>query len=55
MSKTFDLSSEVYLAMQSRGYRGEVTVLDEFRARGFDWLMLAGFAAIAAAAFWFGR
>lgn len=55
MSKTFDLSSEVYLAMQSRGYRGDVSVLDEFQARSFDWLMLAGFAAITAAAFWFGR
>lgn len=55
MSKTFDLSSEVYLAMQSRGYRGDVSLLDEFQVRSFDWLMLAGFAAIAAAAFWFGR
>lgn len=55
MSKTFDLSSEVYLAMQSRGYRGDVSVLDEFQVRSFDWLMLAGFAVITAAAFWFGR
>lgn len=55
MSKTFDLSSEVYLAMQSRGYRGDISVLDEFQVQSFDWLMLAGFAAITAAAFWFGR
>jgi len=55
MSKTFDLSSEVYLAMQSRGYRGDVSVLDEFRVRGLDWSMLAGFALISAAAFWWGR
>ncbi len=55
MSKTFDLSSEVYLAMQSRGYRGDVSILDEFQARGTDWIMLAGFIFISAAAFWLGR
>ncbi|MEJ2009088.1 MAG: cobalt ECF transporter T component CbiQ [Acidobacteriota bacterium] len=55
MSKTFDLSSEVYLAMQSRGYRGDVSLLDEFQVRRFDWIMLAGFALISAAAFWLGR
>ena len=55
MSKTFDLSSEVYLAMQSRGFRGEVYILDEFRMQSFDWIMLAGVAVISAAAFWWGR
>ena len=29
MSKAFELSSDVHLAMQARGYRGEVHVLDE--------------------------
>ena len=55
MSKTFELSSEVYLAMQSRGYRGEVAILDEFQIQRFDWIMLAGFTLISAAAFWLGR
>lgn len=55
MSKTFDLSSDVYLAMQSRGYRGEVTLLDEFKARTLDWVALAGFALVSIAAFWLGR
>ena len=55
MSKTFDLSNEVYLAMQSRGYRGEVAVLDEFQIGGFDWVMLAAFAMVSTAAFWLGR
>lgn len=55
MSKTFDLSSEVYLAMQSRGFRGDVYLLDEARVRRLDWLMLAGFALVSAAAFWWGR
>lgn len=55
MSKTFDLSNEVYLAMQSRGYRGEVAVLDEFQIGRFDWVMLAAFAMVSTAAFWLGR
>ncbi len=55
MSRTFDLSSEVYLAMQSRGYRGDVSILDEFQIGNFDWIMLAGFALVSIAAFWMGR
>ena len=55
MSKTFELSSEVYLAMQSRGYRGDVSILDDYQAGTFDWLMLAGFAVVSTAAFWLGR
>ena len=54
MSKTFDLSNEVYQAMQSRGYRGEVSTLDEFQVRRLDWAMLAGFALVSIAAFWWG-
>ncbi len=55
MSKTFDLSNEVYLAMQSRGYRGDVSILDEFQMRNFDWAMLGAFALVSIAAFWLGR
>jgi cobalt/nickel transport system permease protein len=55
MSKTFDLSNEVYLAMQSRGYRGDVSTLDEFQVRGFDWAILGAFAVVSIAAFWLGR
>ena len=55
MSKTFDLSNEVYLAMQSRGYRGDVSILDDFQIRNFDWAMLAAFALLSVAAFWLGR
>ena len=55
MSKTFDLSSDVYLAMQSRGFRGEVYLLDESRMQRFDWIILAGFTLVSAAAFWWGR
>ena len=55
LSKTYRLSGEVYLAMQSRGFRGEVYVLDDFRMRALDWTALAAFAALAAAAAWAGR
>jgi len=40
LGKTFQLSSEVHLAMISRGYRGEVHLLDEFHTRPRDWFAL---------------
>ena len=55
LSKSFQLSGDVHLAMQSRGFRGEVHVLPDFRARTIDWCWLAGFAMLAAAALWWGR
>jgi cobalt ECF transporter T component CbiQ len=55
MSKTLQLSGDVYLAMRSRGFQGEVYVLDEFQTGWLDWMMLILFTAIASLAFWFGR
>ncbi len=55
LGKSLQLSSEVYFAMLSRGYRGEVYLLDDFKARRRDWGALVGFMAIAGLAFWFGR
>ena len=55
MSKTLQLSGDVYLAMRSRGFQGEVYLLDEFRTGWLDWIVLALFISVAAAAFWFGR
>ncbi len=55
LSKSFYLHSEVYLAMQSRGFRGEVYTLDDFLMRRRDWLALGVFLLIAGFAFWFGR
>jgi cobalt/nickel transport system permease protein len=55
MSKTLQLSNDVYLAMRSRGFQGEVYVLDEFCTDWFDWVVLAAFATVAALAFWLGR
>jgi len=55
LSKSFQLSGDVHLAMQSRGFRGEIHVLQDFRARASDWGWLAGFAVLALAALWWGR
>jgi cobalt/nickel transport system permease protein len=55
ISKSFAMSEEVYAAMQSRGFRGEVQTLDNFRARWRDGFALAVFWAMAVAAFWLGR
>jgi cobalt ECF transporter T component CbiQ len=55
MSKTLQLSSDVYSAMLARGFRGEVYMLDDFHTAALDWMMLAVFAALAAVAFYCGR
>ena len=55
LGRTFQLSGDVYLAMQARGYRGEVYVLDDFQMTARDWSALAAFAAFTAAAVWAGR
>ena len=55
LSKTFQLSGEVYLAMQSRGFRGPVYVLDDFRASQADWIAVAAMLMVATLAIWFGR
>jgi cobalt/nickel transport system permease protein len=55
LAKSYDLSDQVYLAMQSRGFRGEVLVLDTFGMTRRDWLWLAVFMGTAAVAIWFGR
>ena len=52
LSKSLQLSSDVHLAMQSRGFRGEVYLLDDFQAHAIDWFWLAGFAALALAMLW---
>lgn len=55
LSKTMALSGEVYLAMQARGFRGEVHVLDDFDMKALDWVALCSFAVVFAAAVWAGR
>lgn len=55
LSKSIQLSSDVYMAMLSRGFRGEVYTLDDFEMRARDWIALAAFFGLAVLAFWFGR
>ena len=55
LSKSIQLSSDVYLAMLSRGFRGEIYTLDDFQMQRRDWFALAGLLGIAGLAFWLGR
>jgi cobalt ECF transporter T component CbiQ len=55
LNRTFQLSGEVYLAMQSRGFRGEVYLLDDFQLKPRDWAAATAFAALTIAAIWAGR
>ena len=54
LSKSVQLSGEVYEAMQARGFCGEVYTLDAFRFKNLDWCMLAAFVVITIAAFGMG-
>jgi cobalt/nickel transport system permease protein len=55
LGRTFQLSGEVYLAMQARGFRGEIYLLDDFQMKSGDWIALAALALFSAAAVWAGR
>ncbi len=55
LNKSLHLSGEVYLAMQSRGYRGQARTLDAFRMRALDWAWGVAMAAVAVGAIWLGR
>lgn len=55
LSKSIELSNEVFLAMQSRGFRGDAKVLVDFRMRGRDYLALASCLVVSIAAVWIGR
>jgi len=54
LSKSVQLSGEVYEAMQARGFRGEVRILDQFHMKRLDWCMLAAFVVATLAAFGMG-
>jgi cobalt/nickel transport system permease protein len=54
LGKSLQLSGEVYQAMQSRGFRGEVHTLDDFRWQVRDGFALTAFFAATALALWFG-
>ncbi len=55
LGKSFNMSSEVYLAMQSRGFRGTVVTLKPFHMQSRDWLWLFVFLMLAALAIFLGR
>ena len=55
LSKTLEMGNQVFLAMQARGFRGEVRLLNEFRLRGWDYAAICGFAVAVAAAAVAGR
>ncbi len=55
MSKSMDLGQEVFLAMQSRGYRGDAISLTKRRLLLRDYLAILAFAGVAALAIWMGR
>ena len=52
MSKAFELSNDIHLAMQARGYRGEVHALDESPLRLQDWAILSALTLLCAGAWW---
>lgn len=55
LSKSVELSHEVYLAMLSRGFDGEIRILHEFRFQPRDYLGLTAFIAAGCLAVWIGR
>jgi cobalt ECF transporter T component CbiQ len=55
LSRTLQLSNEVYMAMQSRGFRGEVFTLDQFKMRKPDWAALFVFLGVSLGLLWLGR
>ncbi|HEY3341459.1 MAG TPA: cobalt ECF transporter T component CbiQ [Anaerolineae bacterium] len=55
LEKSLQLSSEVYLAMQSRGFRGHSHSLKTFRMQTRDWVSLLAALGFAALAIWLGR
>ena len=54
LSKSFQLSNDVYMAMQSRGFRGEVYTLDEFRLGTNDYIAIPLMTFIIASGIWYG-
>ena len=55
MAKSQRLSEDVYLAMLSRGYHGEVRVLNEFNLKRRDFLWIAFSLAAIVFLFWVSR
>jgi len=55
LNKSLNLSSEVYLAMQSRGFRGYPRTMDTFKMQRADWVAVGIVTLIILVAIWLGR
>ena len=55
LGKSLDMSSEVYLAMVSRGFRGSIITLKPFQMRAKDWWWLSAFLTVAVVVIVMGR
>jgi len=55
LNKSLQVSSEVYLAMQSRGFRNYPRTMDTFKMRAIDWLSGTVVFITVAVATWLGR
>jgi cobalt/nickel transport system permease protein len=55
LTRSLQMSEQVYLAMQARGFRGSPRTQEPFRIRTRDWLVAALLACAAAATLWIGR
>jgi cobalt/nickel transport system permease protein len=55
LARSIALGDEVHLAMQARGFRGEVRLVEESRMRSRDWGALAVLVSVAFVVAWTGR
>ncbi len=55
LHKSLSLSDDVHQAMQARGFRGEIRLVDDLSMGATDWLKLTAVFVFAAAAIWGGR
>ena len=55
LGKSLAMSSEVYLAIVSRGYRGTVVTLQPFRIQRRDWFWAAFFMVVTVSIIYLGR
>jgi cobalt/nickel transport system permease protein len=55
LGKSLQVSSEVFLAMESRGYREYPRTMDSFQMSRLDWISFLVVSVITGAAIWAGR
>ncbi len=55
LTKSMDLSGDVYLAMQSRGFSGDIRLLNGTRMRSVDMLAIVVVMCVAIITVWAGR